>query len=213
MAKKTSIFLLVFLFHLFAFNFKAYAVDYYASGDYLSIAPVKPVTGLYFYVDQSAYVTYGASVFTSAFEWNSSNHVAGVSSVVMYPAPQSSYSNYFLITTSNTIGQYNFANTVYYDLFGNEITSSEPFNSTGIFKVRIEMNANTSVYSNTSNVPFSVAASKTLKHEVGHVFLLKHPSNIWSVTSIMHQGIPNSSTISSTVTSSDHSNIGYKWGV
>ena len=54
---------------------------------------------------------------------------------------------------------------------------------------------------------------KTLQHEVGHVFLLKHPGSVYSAHSVMQQGTPNSSTISPNVTSSDHSNIASKWGM
>ncbi len=66
-----------------------------------------------------------------------------------------------------------------------------------------------------------IVAKKTFTHEVGHALKLSHPirnsnlaNHIYSglPRSIMNQGYPNSTNVSSTIVIHDVGNIVSKWG-
>lgn len=178
---------------------------YYGSGDYVSSAVVSPISGLDFYVDYSAISTFGSSSFSSAFDWNG-NYQARVDSVVQYPVSATAYPSNFLISGSSTLQDDVFGNTLYYDSYGNLLNDYmfEPMNSSSIYRCQIELNVN-DVFVNSMHL------KKTIIHEIGHVLLLKHPTSQY-IHSVMQQGIPNGSLISSTVTSNDRDNVAEKWG-
>ncbi|HEX7056584.1 MAG TPA: hypothetical protein VF260_05235 [Bacilli bacterium] len=201
-----------FLFALIAsFPLSSYAAGnwYYGSGNYVSSAPVKPTTGLKFYVDYSAITTYGSGAFTAAFDWNG-DYKGNVAAVAMYPASSSSYPGYFLISTKTmlitTKGE-----TFYYTSSGTLISDTYPMDSTSIYKCEIRLNSDKSAF-NVNGSFDSTYLKKTIRHEVGHVFLLKHPSNFY-FSSVMHQGVPNGSIIAETITYDDKDNIIAKWGL
>lgn len=189
------------------FTLKAYAEEYYAGGNYLYGAPVQPVYGLKFYVDYSVISTYGSSVFSSIFDWNG-NYNGKVSAIVLYPASSSSYPDYFKINTialPPTIkGQ-----TFFYDKTGKQFDADIAMDQSTIYKAKISITNNKNEF-NISNTYNSNWFGKTVRHEVGHVFLLKHPLSPY-FQSIMHQGAPNGSTISSTISTDDRSNMALKW--
>jgi len=180
---------------------------YYASGNYVTQAPINPIKGLTFYVDNSAITTYG-SVFTVAFDWNG-DYKGKVSAVAQYPASSSDFPGYFNINTRafslDVKGQ-----TFFYTRWGDLVTATNPMDSYSIYKAKISINSNRSVF-NIENKFNSTYLAKTIRHEVGHVFLLNHPINQY-IMSIMHQGEPNNSTISSTISSNDKNNVLIKWG-
>ncbi len=188
----------------------AYAQNwYYATGNYVSSAPVNPTTGLDFYVDYSAITTYGSGVFTKAFDWNGS-YIGNVNTIAQYPASPSSFPGYFLITTDSTLSLYTCAQTFYYTSSGTLIGGTYPMDSTSIYKSRISFNSNQSVF-NVNGSFNTTYLEKVVRHEVGHVFLLKHPTNLY-FSSVMHQEAPNGTTISATITTDDRNNIIAKWG-
>jgi predicted Zn-dependent protease len=82
--------------------------------------------------------------------------------------------------------------------------------STSIYKCSISLNADRNAF-NVNGSFSSTYLTKMVRHEVGHVLLLKHPSNLY-FSSVMHQEAPNGSTISAIVTVEDRSNITAKWG-
>ena len=188
----------------------AAGTSYYGTGEYAGSAPVKPTTGLNFYVDYSAISTYGSNPFTAAFDWNG-NYTASVGSIAQYPASASSYSTYFLINADPNMLSYVRGETFYYDSSGSCIngTVTYPMDQQNIYKCKISINKNTSAFM-VNNAFSDTYLRKVITHEVGHVFLLKHPSNNYC-SSIMHQGVPNAQ-ISSSVTSEDRNNLRTKWG-
>jgi hypothetical protein len=196
------------LLMLIAFPLNSYAANwYYASGNYVSSAPVKP-TGLKFYVDYSAITTYGSNPFTVAFDWNGSYN-GHVSAVAQYPAPSSEYPDHFRINTSGSLPTGAVGQTFYYTSSGALIGGTYPMDSTSIYKCKISLNSDTSAF-NVNGSFSSTYLKKVIRHEIGHVFLLKHPSYLY-FSSVMHQGAP-ASYISSTVTTDDRNNIKAKWG-
>lgn len=208
MKRKICCALLLFML-IFSFPTNVYAANwYYAIGNYVSSAPIKPTTGLKFYVDYSAITTYGSGAFTAAFDWNGS-YAGNVNAIAQYPA-SSSFPGYFLINTNSSLGSNICAQTFYYTSSGTLIGGTYPMDSTSIYNSSISINSDQSVF--YVNGSFSTSyLEKVVRHEVGHVFLLKHPSNLY-FSSIMHQGAPNGSTISATITPDDRNNILTKWG-
>lgn len=182
---------------------------YYGSGNYVSSAPVKP-TGLKFYVDYSAISTYGSSPFSSIFNWNG-NYNANVAAVAQYPASASAYPTYFAINTDSSMLSYVKGETFYFNSAGNCIngTVTYPMDQSNIYKCRISLNSDKSVF-NVNNSFSTTYLQKVIIHEVGHVFLLKHPSNNY-FSSVMHQGAP-SGQIAANVTNDDRNNLIEKWG-
>jgi len=209
MKRKISGFLMLCIM-IMLFPMKANAANwYYAAGNYVNSAPVKPTTGLKFYVDYSAIITYGSGAFTAAFDWNGS-YIGNVSTVAQYPASPTEFPGYFLINTDSSLSMYTCAQTFYYTSSGILIGGTDPMASTSIYKCRISFNCNQSVF-NVNGSFNSTYLEKVVRHEVGHVFLLKHPTNTY-FGSVMHQDAPNGSTISATVTMDDRNNIIAKWG-
>lgn len=174
----------------------------YGSGNYVSSAPVKPTTGLKFYMDYTAITTYGSGPFvTAAFDWNG-NYQAHVAQVSMYPASQPT--DYFVINAGTM--EYNHpGETFYYMQSGRLIDTSQPMDSLSIYRCSIRINSDPSVFYNDQTY-----LEKVIRHEIGHVFLLKHPTLPYY--SVMNQGVPNSSSVSATVTVMDRNNLIQKWG-
>lgn len=181
--------------------------SYYGAGNYVTSANIKP-TGLKFYVDYSAISAYGSSPFTAAFDWNG-NYSANVAAIAQYPASASAYSTYFLIEADTTMLDYVRGETFYFDSSGNCINDKVTYPMDySIYKCKIAINGNKTAF----NVDGSFSngyLKKVITHEVGHVFLLKHPSNKY-FSSIMHEGAPNAQ-VSSTVTTDDRNNLIAKW--
>lgn len=204
--RKRKYVILLLIMQLMIFTFLT-AADY-GSGNYISSAPVKPTTGLKFYVDYSAITTYGSSPFTTAaYDWNG-NYKANVAQVVMYPASQPT--DNFVIgagaMTYNHPGE-----TFYYTINGDLIDSNYALDSTSIYRCSIRINSNSSVFDNP-NVSNRTYLEKTIRHEIGHVFLLKHPSIQYG--SVMHSGVPTPfGSVLSTVSTNDRQNLIAKWGL
>ncbi len=198
---------LVILITLLPINALATGNWYYGSGNYVTSAPIKP-TNLSFYVHYSAISAYGSSPFSVAFDWNGS-YEGQVSAVAQYPASESSYPDYFTINTAS-MSPYTQGETFYFTSSGTQINDTFPMDSSSIYKCRISLNSNSSAF-NVGGSFSSAYLAKVIRHEIGHVFLLKHPSNLY-FSSVMHQGAPNGSTISETITSDDRDNIITKWG-
>ena len=180
---------------------------YYGSGNYVSSAPVKP-TGLKFYVDGTAITTYGSSAFSVIFDWNGS-YKGHVSAVAQYPDSASAYPDYFPVNTDSNMLITIQGQTHYYKSNGDEITITYPMDSTSIYRCKICLNSNKSAF-NVSGSYSSNYLKKVIRHEVGHVFLLKHPSNLY-FSSVMHTGAPDGSIHSATITTDDRNNIIAKW--
>jgi hypothetical protein len=185
------------------------AIWYYSSGNYMSSAPIKPTTGLNFYVDYSAITTYGSGAFTVAFDWNG-NYLGNVAAIAQYPASASTFPGYFPISADSTLPLYVRGQTFYYYANGSIIGGTCPMDSTSIYRSSIRLNSNPSVFSNIYGTFNEAYLEKVIRHEIGHVFLLKHPSTLY-FSSVMHEGEP-SGFISATVTTDDRSNIQAKWG-
>ncbi len=189
----------------------AAGILYYGTGSYANSAPIKPITGLKFYVDYSAISTYGSNPFTAAFDWNG-DYTASVDSIVQYPVSASAYPTYFLINADPNMLSYVRGETFYYNSSGSCIngTVTYPMDQQNIYKCKISINKEPSVF-NVNNDFSDIYLKKVIIHEVGHVFLLKHPSTINSCKSVMHEGVP-SAQISSDVSEDDRNNIIAKWG-
>lgn len=179
----------------------------YGKGGYVLSAPVQPTTGLKFYVDYSAISKYGSSPFiNAAFNWNG-DYKAYVSQVVVYPASRPA--EHFVIEagpmTYNHPGE-----TYFYTINGDLIDSNTAMDSNLIYRCSIRINSNSSVFDNP-NVSNQTYLIKTIRHEIGHVFLLKHPTLPYRY--IMHSGAPTSSgSVSDEVTTMDRQNLISKWG-
>lgn len=188
------------------FTFYSSATDiYYGSGNYVSSAPNIPTTGLKFYVTHSAVSTYGSLSFTgtgSIFQWNG-DYNAHVAQVVVYPAskPTGAFS---ILAEPLT----NYAGEAYfYTQSGAPLDRYTALDSNSIYTCNIGINNNFSFFSNDQSY-----LEKTIKHEVGHAFILKHPSSV-SIPSVMQQGRPGSSGAASyEVTDGDRANMEAKWG-
>lgn len=185
------------------------AVWYYASGNYVSTAPIKPTTGLNFYVDYSAITIYGSGAFTVAFDWNG-NYQGKVSAVAQYPASASAFPGYFPISADSTLPLHVRSETFYYSVNGSSIGGIYPMDSNLIYRSSIRLNSNPSVFNSIDGTFSLTYFEKVIRHEVGHVFLLKHPSTLY-FSSVMHEGEPNS-YISATITAEDRNNMLAKWG-
>lgn len=182
--------------------------SYYGNGSYISSAPVTPLTGLEFYVDYSAVSRYGSSVFTSAFDWNG-DYRASVSTMVQYPASSTAYPDNFLIHADPEVGTDIAANTFYYTASGDIINDTEPKpmdTSHSIAWCRIGLNTNSNFFQGDS-----AWIRKTIIHEVGHVFLLMHPSGYY-FNSVMHRERPDGGIKAYSVTTNDRNNLIEKWG-
>lgn len=211
--KKKGFFILVITMPLIIFSNTSQAAlihSYYGTGSYQSIAPITPTSGLKFYVDYSAISLYGSNAFTAAFDWNG-DYIANVAAVAQYPASVSAYPTYFTISTDAALDDYTRGETMYYSSSSNadRIVMTYPMDSSSIYKCRIVLNPNKSTF-NVNGTFSTTFLEKVIRHEVGHVFLLKHPSNQY-FTSVMHQNAP-SGPISATVTTDDRNNIIEKWG-
>ena len=212
-AKKTLCFFLIILFSASLCIIKANAVQvaYYGSGNYIYNAPVEPLTGLKFYVDYSAISKYGSSPFSSIFNWNG-NYAAHVASIAQYPASWSSYPSYFVIQLSPLLLDGILGDTYFYNASGTCINPyyTFPMDQTGLYKCSVGLNSNESSFYK-AGFTFSECLNKTIQHEVGHIFLLKHPTTLYQ-SSVMNQDLPNGSWISTTVTNLDRENMAQKWG-
>lgn len=208
--KKRNYIVLLFLILLMPFTFYSSAAldNYFGSGNYDSSAPAKPTTGLSFYLDHSLTQIYGSNIFTDKnnglFQWNG-NYRAHVSQVIVYPSSKPSYA--FAIIADNLNNEGAAGKTLFYDKNGRLLNPSIrdwPYDRTDIYKCVIVINSDKSYFDNDLNY-----VRKTAKHEVGHTFLLYHPSKY--VSSIMHSGKPGS-YISDIVTTNDRDNLIEKWG-
>lgn len=132
-----------------------------------------------------------------------------VQSVAQYPASQSSFPGYFLITAHTLPLDYQ-GQTFYYDSNGNPIDLLYPMDSSSIKYCQISLNSKKSAFEINGSFNQNYL-EKVIRHEVGHVFLLKHPSSTNYPASVMHQGTPYNQR-SATVTSNDKENIKAKWG-
>ncbi len=185
--------------------FTIFSAADYGSGNYVSSAPVKPTTGLKFYVDYSAVSVYGSSPFiTAAFDWNG-NYNASVSQVAVYPA---SPPTGFFIIGAGAMSYNHPGETFFYTQSGDLIDSSYATNSTSIYRCSIRINSNPSAFDNP-NVPSQAYLGKTIRHEIGHVFLLNHPNLQYG--SVMQSGAPTG-YVSATVSTIDRQNLTAKWG-
>ncbi len=207
--RKRVALILVIVFSLFGRSSIANAsltYSYYGTGSYVSSAPVTPTSGLGFYVDYSAITVFNSGPFASAFDWNG-DYRASVTAVAQYPVSATAYPNYFVISGVTTLQDDVFGDTLYYNSSGSllNVSMEEPMDSSSIYRCRIALNAADDVFDEEEQL------EKTIIHEVGHVLLLKHPTSPY-VHSVMHQGNPNGSLISATVTTSDRNNIVAKWG-
>ena len=185
----------------------ALSIAYYGSGNYVGTVQYTPVDGLRFYVDYYAISTFGSGPFASGFDWNG-DYQANVAAIAQYPASATSYSNYFVISTDSALLPSVYADTLYYDSYGNCLNAemAEPMDSSGIYRCRINLNPN-DVFDNSAEV------QRTVVHEIGHVFLLKHPTGTYT-SSVMYQGNIGDleGRVAATVTTSDRNNIIEKWG-
>jgi len=177
--------------------------DYYAAGQYVSYAPTKP-SNLRFYIDSSAANTFSTTCFQAAYDWNGISNNVRVTSIASYPAPSSQFYNYFFIEGEN-LGTGTNGATYWYNSSGASVT----YNDSSIYSASIEINTNLSSF-NINGKFSSDYVKRTIRHEVGHVLLLAHPSNLY-FASIMHSGVPGG-VRSMTITSTDEENIRYKWG-
>lgn len=145
MKKAVSVFFVLLLIIILPPTTSYAANWYYGSGSYVSSAPIKPTTGLKFYVDYSAITTYGSSAFTSAFEWNG-DYRGNVAAVAQYPASVSSFPDYFLISTDNTLPYYVRGKTYYYKANGATLGGTYPMDSTSIYSCSIGLNSSPSAF-------------------------------------------------------------------
>ena len=85
-----------------------------------------------------------------------------------------------------------------------------PMDHPTIYHCSIKINKDRSEF-NIKGVFSTKFLKKVIRHEVGHVLLLKHPSTPY-VASVMHQNPPSDYTqYSDVVTSTDIGNIEYLW--
>lgn len=85
---------------------------------------------------------------------------------------------------------------------------SIPMDENGIYKCRIGLTPDKDDF-NEGNQYRSDYLRKAIAHEIGHVFLLTHPT--MEAHSLMHPQKPTD-YVSATVTSNDKANIAEKWG-
>lgn len=185
-------------------------VSYYGAGNYSSTAPVKPTTGLKFHVGYNAINTYG-SVFTAAFDWNKNYSYCDVHISTINQWPATKRPEYFLIE-AHELEPYIQGSTYYYNLQGTLLNDSMqyPMDYSFIYRCSIAINKNRNEF-NINGVFSTKYLKKVIRHEVGHVLLLKHPSTPY-VASVMHQNPPRDNTqYSDVVTSTDIGNIEYLW--
>ncbi len=209
MKKKVGIFLALLMTILLCPTTSNAAVWYYASGNYVSSAPIKPSTGLKFYVDYSAITIYGSGSFTVGFDWNG-NYKGNVAAIAQYPASASAFPGYFPISADSTMPLHVRGETFYYNSSGTLIGGTFPMDSTSIYKCSIRLNSNPTVFNDSTGTFSLMYLEKVIRHEIGHVLLLKHPSTLY-FPSVMHQGEPKN-YISATITTDDRNNIIAKWG-
>lgn len=185
-------------------------VSYYGAGNYSSTAPVKPTTGLKFHVGYNAINTYG-SVFTAAFDWNKNYSYCDVHISTISQWPATKRPEYFLIK-AHELEPYIQGSTYYYNLQGALLNDlmQYPMDHPTIYHCSIKINKDRSEF-NIKGVFSTKFLKKVIRHEVGHVLLLKHPSTPY-VASVMHQNPPSDYTqYSDVVTSTDIGNIEYLW--
>lgn len=182
---------------------------YHWDGNYDSSAPIKPTTGLGFYVDYTAISKYGSAPFSVAFDWNG-NYTPCVAAVAQYPLSATAYPTYFPICIENNLAYNVQGETFFYDSQGRCLNDymSNPMNETNIYRCSIGL-PNDATRFNNDYVSNEVYLKKVIAHEVGHVFLLKHPT--MNALSVMHEGPPYQYK-TSTVTATDRENIVAKWG-
>ncbi len=102
--------------------------------------------------------------------------------------------------------------TYYYNLQGALLNDlmQYPMDHPTIYHCSIKINKDRSEF-NIIGVFSTKFLKKVIRHEVGHVLLLKHPSTPY-VASVMHQNPPRDNTqYSDVVTSTDIGNIEYLW--
>lgn len=163
-------------------------VSYYGAGNYSSTAPVKPTTGLKFHVGYNAINTYG-SVFTAAFDWNKNYSYCDVHISTISQWPATKRPEYFLIK-AHELEPYIQGSTYYYNLQGALLNDlmQYPMDHPTIYHCSIKINKDRSEF-NIKGVFSTKFLKKVIRHEVGHVLLLKHPSTPY-VASVMHQNPP-----------------------
>lgn len=200
---------LVFLGQTNTANARNDYYDYYGSGNYASSAPYTPVNGLRFYVDYYAISEFGSGPFTSGFDWNG-DYQANVAAIAQYPASASSYPDYFTISVDSLLLGDTYGITLFYDSNGNYIDEHlvVPMDTSGIYRCRINLNVFEAFDEDYAE------ARRTIVHEIGHVFLLKHPSTVQYFASVMIPGSigAQDGRVTATVTSTDRDNLEDKWG-
>lgn len=187
------------------------ATVYYGSGNYVSTAPITPTDGLGFYVDYTAITKYGSNPFSVAFDWNG-DYTPRVAAVAQYPLSATAYPTYFPIYVDAALDIGVTGETFFYDSQGRCINDYEelPQDENNIFRCSIGLTTDDDLFIN-QYVSKTVYLKKVIAHEIGHVFLLKHPTMI--TNSIMNQGVPRKNPyITESITSTDKANIEEKWG-
>jgi len=100
--------------------------------------------------------------------------------------------------------------TLFYDSNGDYINEQlvNPLNTSGISQCRINLNTLEAFNHDYAEV------RRTIIHEIGHVFLLKHPSTVLYFDSVMIPGLigEHYGNATATVTTTDRDNLEEKWG-